>query len=112
MFAIFSLSKEGQALMASHALSLTAEVFKGKTTNSDRKLVIRGYLGSVQCLFTLLTLAELFKVALKLGLFFDRSLYSQQGLLDLIIFFQRKQSEQYNEGNSIHQFIRLFRRRR
>lgn len=86
--------RKDEPLLCSQAFSLTMEVMKIPGSNSERKLVIRGNLASIQCIMTLLTALELYKVIEKATLFSMRQMYVQQGISDILDLYQNHKNDE------------------
>jgi hypothetical protein len=92
--ALQRIIRKDEPLMCSEAFSLTMEVMKCPGKDSERRLVTRGNLASVQVVTTLLTALELFKLVDKALLFMMRQTYSQQGISELLEFYKNHRHEE------------------
>lgn len=89
LFALQRVEHKGEPSLSSHALQMTIEVLKKPGQTNERKTVVRGSLASLQCILTLLTCVDIFKVIDKLVLFGLKQKYMDQGILEMVNYLKQ-----------------------
>lgn len=88
------LSREGEPALCTKALSLTVEVLKSSGKEERRRLAVRGCLASLQCIMTVISAVDLYKVIDKATLFMSRQDYAKEGITGIIDLFEKAQQDQ------------------